>query len=139
LWDRVEVIGEQFWEALAWTSDGRHLWRTIEGLAPTILTAAPNQSKSLFADSEAGKRRWIRREIGPEHEARAIVCRRHDKPSFAAAGHILIDDFKPTIRDWRAAGGTGILHVCASRTIDELKRLIQLGQLPEARTDRRTA
>jgi hypothetical protein len=42
---------------------------------------------------------------------------------FAAEGKILIDDMEQTIREWRNAGGIGILHTSAADTIKELKKL----------------
>jgi hypothetical protein len=36
---------------------------------------------------------------------------------------ILIDDFKNNINEFKAAGGIGIHHTSASKTISELKRL----------------
>ena len=37
--------------------------------------------------------------------------------------HILIDDRKSNIEEWRANGGIGILHTSATDTISQLKKL----------------
>ena len=37
--------------------------------------------------------------------------------------NILIDDYIKNIREWQAAGGTGIHHTDVRKTISELKRL----------------
>lgn len=52
------------------------------------------------------------------------ICQFKHKQLFCTgAGSILIDDREKTIREWREAGGTGILHVSAEKTRTELKRL----------------
>jgi hypothetical protein len=36
---------------------------------------------------------------------------------------VLIDDYPQNIQQWKAEGGIGILHVSASQTIAQLKKL----------------
>jgi len=45
------------------------------------------------------------------------------KKNYAAPNHILIDDRKSNIDEWRAEGGIGILHTSAADTIRQLKKL----------------
>jgi len=130
LWDLVEARGVTFWETLPWTSDGKILWGLIHRSRPRILSAAPTRNAKIFTDSSAGKRLWIRRELGPVFKDNAIICRRHEKSTYAAAGSILIDDYPLTIQAWQNAGGIGILHVSARQTIQTLKRLVPVGRSP---------
>jgi len=46
-----------------------------------------------------------------------------DKQKEAAPNHILIDDRKSNIDEWRANGGIGILHTSAVSTIDALNKI----------------
>ena len=46
-----------------------------------------------------------------------------DKAIFARPGYVLIDDKASNITAWQDAGGIGIHHICASRTIKHLKKL----------------
>ena len=38
-------------------------------------------------------------------------------------GNLLIDDLPKNIAEWKAAGGTGILHKSVGQTIAQLKKL----------------
>ena len=51
------------------------------------------------------------------------VCRKHKQNYCTGPEDILIDDREKTIREWRNLGGTGILHVSAEETLEELKKL----------------
>jgi hypothetical protein len=57
------------------------------------------------------------------------LVRRRDKQKFAMKSGgkrqpaLLIDDFKINVDQFKAAGGIGIHHTSASKTISELKRL----------------
>jgi hypothetical protein len=42
---------------------------------------------------------------------------------FANEDKILIDDMEQTIKEWKNAGGIGILHTSAADTISQLKKL----------------
>ena len=74
------------------------------------------------------KKTWLRRNVSISTSNINLV-RRRDKQKFAmkSGGNrqpaILIDDFKNNINEFKAAGGIGIHHTSASKTISELKRL----------------
>ena len=48
---------------------------------------------------------------------------KHQVKSTLTKTDILIDDKQSTIDNWNAAGGTGILHTSADKTISKLKKL----------------
>ena len=52
-----------------------------------------------------------------------FIAQAYLKKNYAAPNHILIDDKKSNIDEWRAAGGIGILHTSAADTIQQLKKL----------------
>ena len=52
-----------------------------------------------------------------------ILAPRANKQDYAKKNAILIDDLQPTIDEWNAKGGIGILHTSAASTIDQLKAL----------------
>ena len=52
------------------------------------------------------------------------IVQRKEKQNFASKDVILIDDHKKNIREWEAAGGTGVLHVNVNSTIKQLKGLL---------------
>jgi hypothetical protein len=59
----------------------------------------------------------------PGEYRKLLLYPRAQKQIFAAEGKILIDDMEQTIREWKNAGGIGILHTSAANTIKELKKL----------------
>lgn len=89
---------------------------------PVILTALPNHDEfvrwccnnglsALEAEWRYGvmsgnKVEWAQRNLG--NYPVITVPQRKAKVKFAK-GNILIDDYEPNVRDWQAAGGTGIL------------------------------
>lgn len=123
LWDLVGTRGPAFWECLRWLDDGKKLWAHIRHCNPRILSAALTRSDRIYNESQKGKLLWIQRELGESFKRSAIICRRAEKSDHAAAGHILIDDYRPNIESWEAAGGTGILHVTCRQTVENLSRI----------------
>jgi hypothetical protein len=59
----------------------------------------------------------------PGEYRKLLLYPRAQKMLFANEGKILIDDMEQTIREWKNAGGVGILHTSASDTISQLKKL----------------
>jgi hypothetical protein len=67
----------------------------------------------LSADCYGGKAAWIEKfhpQRGKWLLRDLIICNSKDKELLAGPGRILIDDRENNIREWKAAGGTGVLH-----------------------------
>jgi hypothetical protein len=95
------------------------LWRSVEHMNPTVLTALPKTNGDRV---EEQKRAWLYKylRIGSD---RVICCRTHEKPDYCNPGDIIIDD-RATNRDaWMGKGGTYIIHTSAQRSVETLKAL----------------
>ena len=110
--------GGEFWFELKLLPDAMKLWNYIKPYDPDILTATGT------SDASAGeqKRRWIEKYFGSDAVVHTTPHGR-DKYKFAGKNHILIDDQEKSIGPWIEAGGIGILHTSAAKTIAELKKL----------------
>ena len=89
------------------------------GLDWEILSCSGEQNRDKVAKD---KFKWIRKHVDIDV---LVTCtlKGKEKAIFARPGHVLIDDKASNITAWQKAGGIGIQHVCASRTIDYLKKL----------------
>jgi cytidyltransferase-like protein len=114
-WQPITDAGANFWINLDWMSDGEKLWKYIKKYTPTILSA-PSREKS----SRVGKEIWVRTNI-PGTEL--ILKYASEKQELAEPNAILIDDREDNIKQWKAAGGIGILHTSADDTIKQLQEL----------------
>ena len=121
-----EVIKKypKFWSNMPWMPGGKQLWNYINKYKPHILSAYTIEDPNC----KPGKRTWLRRNVSVS-SGNINLVRRRDKKKFAmkSGGNrqpaILIDDFKNNVDEFKAAGGIGIHHTSASKTISELKRL----------------
>lgn len=132
-WDLDKSKKKAFWKAVArWTREGNkffelmhpmgdmdQLWDYISPHSPTILSATGHVCGA--ADE---KRNWVRLHLGESVADTAIfVQSAGNKAEYAGVGHILIDDRPKAIDPWVEAGGIGILHTSAERTIVQLTEL----------------
>jgi len=104
----------EFWENLPWMPGGEELWNFISQFNPYILTAP------MGYGSEIGKQAWIDTHLQPSPSK---VFMSHDKFKWAAANHILIDDFTKNTVPWNNEGGISILHTDTSKTIEKLEEI----------------
>jgi hypothetical protein len=81
-----------------------------------VLLSSPSRSEV----SKIGKSLW-RRDKTPN--TKLILSRSHLKKNYAAPNHILIDDRESNIKQWRDAGGIGILYKSAEQVNKELDKL----------------
>ena len=114
-WDLITKEGVKFWVGMDWMSDGKTYWDYIKKYNP-ILLSAPSREES----SKLGKRLWVKKNL-PGTKLMLVYAK--DKQKEAAPNHILIDDRKSNIDEWRANGGIGILHTSAVSTIDALNKI----------------
>jgi len=89
------------------------------GLPWEILTAAGTVNRELVVYD---KNTWVRKYIDPTV---VVTCTYSgsQKGAFAQEGFVLIDDRPKNIKAWEDAGGIGILHESAEKTIKKLKKL----------------
>ena len=112
-----------FWETLPTMEDFSGLWGFIGPFSPCILTAYAEWDKE---DSCREKWIWIQNHTKVPEERFHCVARA-DKQKYAVTPegkpNVLIDDYILNIREWRAAGGIGIMHTDAAHTVMKLKNL----------------
>ena len=89
------------------------------GLPWEILTAAGTVNRELVVYD---KNKWIRDHVDPTV---VVTCTYSgsQKGAFAKSGFVLIDDRPKNIKAWEDAGGIGIIHESAEKTINILKEL----------------
>lgn len=113
-----------FFAELPWMKDGKKLWGYITRHKVEILSA---HTTTWQPSSKGDKIKWIERNLRPMPHKSNIVLRPQKKDYATAHGgfvrNILIDDWKKNIIEWEKAGGIGILHKSADKTIAELKKL----------------
>jgi len=110
---------EGHWALLPPMPDAQQLWDFIRPHKPTILTGCPTTGHELAVD---GKRLWCLNNLTPD--TKVITCLSRNKPQhMLAPGDVLIDDMEKNIKRWTDAGGIGILHTSAAKTIKELEKL----------------
>ena len=114
-WDFITKEGVKFWVGMDWMPDGKTYWNYIKKYNP-ILLSAPSREES----SKLGKRLWVKKNLPG---TKLILAYAKDKQKEAAPNHILIDDRKSNIDEWRANGGIGILHTSAASTIEALHKI----------------
>ena len=119
-WKIISEKGKDFWANMSWTKDGKDLWNYLKKNYSNIqiLSAHPLDK----GESEIGKREWLRKNIGANYAANAIICLGSDKQTYADINNILIDDSDRNIRQWINNNGIGILHKNTKNTINQLKK-----------------
>ena len=114
-WELIDGGGVGYWVGMPYMPDGETYWNYIKGYDVELLSS-PSRSNT----SRLGKRLWVRNNMPG---VKLTLAQAYLKKNYAAPNHILIDDRKSNIDQWRAAGGIGILHTSAAGTIQQLKKL----------------
>ena len=114
-WELIDGGGVGYWVGMPYMPDGETYWNYIKDY-DTELLSSPSRSNT----SRLGKRLWVRNNMPG---VKLTLAQAYLKKNYAAPNHILIDDKKSNIDEWRAAGGIGILHTSAADTIQQLKKL----------------
>ena len=117
-WEHVKKGGLKFWSMMPWMKDGRKLWNYVKNMDVNILSSP---SRSL-PDSSKGKKIWVYQALNPT--PKLILKRAREKQEYAKPNTILIDDRKKNIDRWNAAGGIGIWHKSANKTIKKLESIL---------------
>ena len=117
-WKKVVELSPDFWADLEWKQDGKQLWNYIKVYDPIILSARPKTDP----DAVKGKLAWIRKHLGSKFAKTAIITMGIMKQEHAGKRNILIDDYDRNIKQWRTAGGIGILHKDTHSSIEQLRK-----------------
>lgn len=125
-WEIINKEGFDFWANLDWMPDGKKLWSLIKPYRPKLLSAYVYtvDDPMIKMNCILGKLQWIKENLGEYMTNRAIICRRDEKELWAGDDNILIDDMEKNVREWENAGGIGIVHKGASKTIKELESML---------------
>lgn len=126
MWEAIRAVGH-FYGKLELMPGAKEMFDRIYGAYGSrceILTGIPKPHRAIFTAGE-DKLEWTRRLLSDT--IRVNVVQRREKILFCAGPEsVLIDDREKTILEWRARGGTGILHTGPE---DTLARLSALGLL----------
>ena len=114
-WEEIDNAGVGFWRGMKWMPGGEALYNRAAQFDHALLSS-PSRSEV----SKIGKRLW-RRDKTPN--TKLILSRSYLKKNYAAPNHILIDDREDNIKQWRDAGGIGILYTSADQVNKELDKL----------------
>lgn len=117
---REVLRDENFWFHLEPMDDMKKLWDFVKKYDPEILTAVGN-SKPDHARSQ--KKKWIKKYLGSGVKVNSTLHGSEKGPQFGGENKILIDDQPKSINPWKKAGGIGILHTSAAKTIKRLQKL----------------
>ena len=126
--DRWNELPDEFFLKLEPMSDAKKLWGFIGKYDPFILTAIPRSSRGPISKrATKDKTRFMKRWFGVSSD-KMYPVQRVNKAKFAKDGrdgrpNLLIDDHLGNIQAFKKAGGRGVHHKSASKTIAELQAI----------------
>ena len=123
MWESARLVGH-FYDKLMPMSGALDMFQKIYekyGDKCEILTGIPKPRRGITTAGE-DKISWVHRYLSKDIVVH-IVFREEKKNYAKGKGFILIDDYEKNIREWTEYGSTGILHISAEATIDELKKM----------------
>ena len=123
MWQAIKDVGH-FYDKLEPMPGAEEMFDAVYsryGEKCEILTGIPKPKRGIESAGD-DKKSWMHRILSKEIKVNIVY--REEKPKFCTGKDcILIDDLEKNIKEWEAMGGTGILHVDASKTIEKLKEL----------------
>ena len=123
MWAEIRKIGH-FYDRLDLMPGAKEMFDRIYGKYGDrceILTGIPKKERGI-PDAAEDKVKWTRRLLSEDVVIRTVL--RKEKLNYCHGPEdVLIDDREKTIREWRNAGGTGILHTGAEKTLGEMEHL----------------
>jgi 5'(3')-deoxyribonucleotidase len=131
MWERLSKI-PHFYDKLDLLEGAENGIRTLYeqfGSDLEILTGVPKPSRGLPTASE-DKKIWMKRKFGLEIVVNTV--RRAEKKQFCTGRDCyLIDDYEENIREWEAAGGTGILFENWNQVLNIISDILSHDNLEE--------
>lgn len=118
---------EHFYLHLPLLPDALTLWNYVKKVCteghvdgPYILSAKSNFQRTSYEDKVI----WVERHLHTSGPHVIIVNMPNQKYKHCTPGDILIDDNTKNISEWINAGGVGIIHKNAKKTIEQLHALL---------------
>ena len=120
-WNAVNQV-KGFWPNLEWMPGAKRLYLMIAKYNPHILSAYTGRDPT----SKIGKMKWVKKNTKVKRGNIHLVLRSQKKDYATTDGkpNVLIDDYIKNIKEWEAAGGTGVVHKNVNSTIKQLKGLL---------------
>ncbi|MCR5322814.1 MAG: hypothetical protein K6E85_06055 [Lachnospiraceae bacterium] len=123
MWGRIRDVGH-FYDKLEIMPGAKEMFDIIYekyGDVCEILPGIPKPKRGVTGADE-DKIKWVRRLLSKDIKINVVL--RENKPKYCTGKDcILIDDYKTNIREWEAAGGTGILNTSAKDTLIILQEM----------------
>lgn len=114
-WEAVDTEGVGFWRGMKWMPGGEALYNRASQFNHELLSS-PSRSET----SKIGKRLW-RKDKTPN--TKLTLSQSYLKKNYAGPLNILIDDRESNIKQWKDAGGIGILYISPNQVNKELDKL----------------
>lgn len=107
MWDAIKKI-PHFYDKLEPIPGSLEAFRELSKENHCEILSAIPKPKWGLEHTESDKRNWIKRHLGEDIKVNIVY--REEKVNFCKGkDSILIDDLPKNIKEWEAAGGTGIL------------------------------
>ena len=123
MWAEIKKI-DHFYSKLDLMPGAREMFDSLYGRFGErceILTGIPKARRGILYAAE-DKTEWVKRLLSDTVVVNTVY--KAEKKNFVKGkGSILIDDLEQNIREWREAGGTGILFKSAAQAMSELEEL----------------
>ena len=120
----TKFIENQQFESLDWYPGGQMLLGFIRQTNLEVEILSSSGGKKYHDQVTAQKKKWLQ-DHGIHYTAN-IVPGRRKKAEYAKPDTILIDDTPDVIESFVEAGGAGILHKDAVKTIEKLKQMLEI-------------
>jgi len=127
-WDKV-YSNPEFFKNLPPFHYTYKFWEEIKARSQHVMIlSSPSKRNTLVCKEH--KRSWLQKQLGDLDGTPPYIFE-SKKYIYACPKSILIDDYEKKIKDWRKAGGIGILHNSKEpdATIEELDRILCLNPL----------
>lgn len=127
-WGKLQREWPTFWMDLDYMPHALDLWRVTSKYNASLLTAIPPS----WPSAAVGKRIWAKRmlpKFGYHPQQDFIACLRHEKQRYAQqpdeTPNVLIDDHRPNIDEWTAAGGVAIHYIPSSGMVGRVDTILK--------------